>query len=352
MSKKLLVGVAMISAAIAATGSQAVQFGKPVQTPVVVTKAGANGAKKQVTVMTVKLSSKEQDMLLNSHLKKYAQLKSIKDDLPSAINLGMNNVPVLDQGWHGTCVTFASTAAIDAVLGKGDYVSQLCNLEVGSTLETLGYMPSGWDGSFGTWVMDQMLRFGVVSKDVQTNQGCAGLKEYPTNDWNSEGTPMSLNEFNKSSEDISNSLYSVTYMNFFSRFDAKFADSGNAYNALMKVKQALANGHRALIGTFLLLSPYCSAGACATHNSPQDTWAQTSELNMPPFETGGHEMVIYGYDDDAVATDAAGNQYKGLLMLRNSWGDTVGDQGNYYMTYDYFIRFVGEVQEIVPIAQS
>lgn len=57
-------------------------------------------------------------------------------------------------------------------------------------------------------------------------------------------------------------------------------------------------------------------------------------------------MVIIGYDDSAVATDKYGNKHQGLLILRNSWSSATGDQGNYYMTYDYFEVFVLEVQKI------
>lgn len=35
-----------------------------------------------------------------------------------AVDIGMANVPVLDQGAYGTCVTFAATAALDARLKK------------------------------------------------------------------------------------------------------------------------------------------------------------------------------------------------------------------------------------------
>ncbi len=40
----------------------------------------------------------------------------------------------------------------------------------------------------------------------------------------------------------------------------------------------------------------------------------------------------------------AGNQ--GLLTLRNSWGEEVGDHGNYYMSYDYFLKLAVEEQVI------
>jgi len=347
MYKKLLVGMTVISAAIAVTQAQAVQFEKPIKTNVIVTKPDGAGTKKQVMVLNIKLSQKERNLLLNYKPKNFKTR-----DLPSSANVGMNNVPVLDQGMHGTCVTFATTAAMDAILGKGDYISQLCNLELGSYLETLGYMPSGWDGSWGAWVFDQMVRFGVVSKDIQTSKGCAGVMDYPVDNWTNEGNPMTLNEFNKNSIDVSSTAYTVEYLNLFKRFDNKFQDSSSAWTALQNVKQSIANSHRVLIGTFLVLSPYCSAGACAKHNAAQDTWALTSEISTPPYFMGGHEMVIYGYDDNATATDAAGNTYTGLLTLRNSWGSNVGDNGDYYMTYDYFMKFAGDVQELVPMASD
>ena len=44
----------------------------------------------------------------------------------SKVQLDMGNVPVLDQGGYGSCVTFANTAALDAALNQGDYISQVC----------------------------------------------------------------------------------------------------------------------------------------------------------------------------------------------------------------------------------
>jgi C1A family cysteine protease len=41
-------------------------------------------------------------------------------------------------------------------------------------------------------------------------------------------------------------------------------------------------------------------------------------------------------DDNAVAVDTHGKNHNGLLILRNSWGTSVGDYGEFYMSYDYF----------------
>ena len=99
----------------------------------------------------------------------------------------MNGVPVLNQGRHGSCVTFAVTAAMDAVIGHGDYISQLCSLELGKSLEYNGYLPSGWDGSLGPIVLNQFSRFGVVSKNDQASKSCADVKEYPLADGKKHG---------------------------------------------------------------------------------------------------------------------------------------------------------------------
>jgi C1A family cysteine protease len=81
-----------------------------------------------------------------------------------------------------------------------------------------------------------------------------------------------------------------------------------------------------------------------------DTWTLTRSMQDHVFESselGGHEMIIIGYDDNAVVQDNEGYYSHGVFRLRNSWGPNVGDQGDYYMTYDFFKRFVIEVQRLV-----
>ena len=63
------------------------------------------------------------------------QTQNLNNDLPNKVQLGMANVPVLDQGIHGSCAVFAVTAALDAALKRGDHVSQLCLLQLGNYLE-------------------------------------------------------------------------------------------------------------------------------------------------------------------------------------------------------------------------
>jgi C1A family cysteine protease len=45
----------------------------------------------------------------------------------------------------------------------------------------------------------------------------------------------------------------------------------------------------------------------------------------------GHEMIIIGYNDNAK-----------VLKLRNSWGPDRGDNGDFYMSYDYYQLMVND----------
>ena len=112
--------------------------------------------------------------LLNMHLSKHMQQKFIHQaemqknaeysevNGISSVDLGMETVPVLNQGIHGSCVTFSITAAIDAIVKKGDYVSQLCSLQLGRHLQNYGYISSGWEGGLGAVVLSQFETFGFI----------------------------------------------------------------------------------------------------------------------------------------------------------------------------------------------
>lgn len=341
------------------SGVFALEIGKP--TPIhPAVNHFANAVKNHtVYVMHVKLTPKENAAAIKllpiiGHPKQtplYAtsyNLYASARRLPSAVNLGMNGVPVLDQGKHGSCVTFASTAALDAAIGKGDYISQLCQLELGQALEKESYMPSGWDGSTGPIVLNQMLRFGFINKEYQTTASCAGIKEYPTLDDSTTGNPMTEAEFKTVSENLMQyHLQSISLLNDETRLNNTYTEEDANIN-VMKVKQALASGNRAVIGTFLVIG-FCGddAGACGHYHAAHDTWLINDELSHShPFLQDAHEMVIYGYDDNAIATDDQGKPHRGLFMLRNSWGTDNGDNGEYYMSYDFFKVFVTEIQTI------
>lgn len=303
-----------------------------------------------VFVQHLRLSSKAQ-LILKERLDELSttdtEVKAMEAALPTRVDLGMNKTPVLDQGVHGSCVTFAMTGAIDAVIGKGDYVSQLCSLELGSYLQQRGLIEySGWDGSNGSVVLNQLNDYGLFPKEYQQQYGCAGVKKYPLFNENNTGKPMSVSEYS------ANALPLSTYASWQVLLDTEEAFSKNhsPLALLRAVKKSLREGKRVTFGMLLDdLQP--GAGALGTFKKRLDSWVVTPEIIKHAQKNGlnaGHEMIIIGYDDKAVALTKNGQASKGLFIVRNSWGNQVGDGGNFYVSYEYFKAFADEAQVIIP----
>jgi len=313
------------------------------------------GETQPVTLMSLKLNQKELKSL-NSVRRTLATRKSLRQDsLPESADAGMNGTPVLNQGRHGSCVTFATTGALDALIGKGDYISQLCSLELGSYLQKNAYTYSGWNGSFGPLVISQLMTHGVVSMKTQAKKGCAGVKEYPATNASDTGKPISVDAYHKLSENLSRTTYWEPILSVYQFSFDEYDHEYNSENVLNEVKKTIAikrEGRNARV-TFGIIIPYqmCRVGACATNHAANDTWALTKsmEREFSNWELAGHEMIITAYDDNAVVTDNEGGTHTGVLTLRNSWGTSTGYEGNYYMTYDFFKRFVMEAQRLVKM---
>lgn len=301
-----------------------------------------------ISLMKVKLSPHAQYKMVNRFNKQDLRIAAVESDsgtLPSSVQLGMENVPVLNQGIHGTCVTFAASAAINAIIKKGEYVSPLCSLQLGQYFQTNGFMPSGWDGSLGEYVLSQLDSFGFMTIQDQKQFGCGGLNEYPAavKDYGREMNPIDFHIY--AHPLVQNHIGWSSLLDIFQTMKDD-VDSGAL---LQKVKQSLATGDRLMFGVLLADYEKGLAGAVGTHKVFNDTWVITpeiiSDMRLNP-QFAGHEMLIIGYDDNATAKDDHGRVHRGMLKLRNSWGERVGDQGNFYMSYDYFKALVIEMQRI------
>lgn len=261
--------------------------------------------------------------------------------LPSKIQLGMNNVPVLDQGQHGTCVTFAVTGAMDAVLTKGDYISQLCSLQLGTYLANKGHGPSGWNGSYPVNVIHQIEQYGIVNTTNQYKHGCGDLKEYPAYSSHSSKSFIEPEAYSAMSELVFGNRINWT----------EETNQDNPEAGLDAVKQSLVAGDRLVFAVLLPRVDLGTAGAVGKHNTwfSKDSWVLTPEiLKDVPRTRSAHEMIITGYDDHATAVDTDGKKHTGLLTLRNSWSTSVGDYGEFYMSYDYFKLLAFDVKRISP----
>lgn len=267
-------------------------------------------------------------------------------ELPTSISLGMNGVPVLDQGAHGTCVTFATTAALDAVLARGDYVSQLCNLELGAYLAKRYGTMSGWDGSWASIVLGQIKSYGFINKAYQRTKGCSGVYKYPAYDEKNTGRPMSSTMFMKHSEKINDVM---TWNAILSPNEA-FSKKIDPAKLLIEVKQALNANHRVSMA-MLVDTRINGVGTEGSYKAKLDSWVLTPaiEADVKAHRVdAGHEIVITGYDDEAIIYDGD-RSHKGILILRNSWSQEAGNDGEYYMSYDYMQKMVLELTEIIPV---
>jgi C1A family cysteine protease len=229
----------------------------------------------------------------------------------TAVDLGMNNVPVLDQGAYGTCVTFSTTSALDALIGQGDLIDQQCSLEL--DIANGGESENYWNGAYNaTQIIDPLVQYGIVSKG-----NCLGVK-YP-----SPGTRITLDDYAKVADKTTLKLTKETY----------YTDL-----TLDTVKSALNNGHRVLIGS--IIGSLVQGFDVKVDNSKTSggLWAckqKSSKTDYCNTQAGGHEIVVIGYDDA-----------QQLLKIRNSWNTATGDQGDYYMTYSYFNRMIIDGTEV------
>lgn len=259
-------------------------------------------------------------------------------ELPSKVKVGMQLTPVLDQGYHGSCVTFAVTAALDAALGAGDYISQLCNLELGSYLAIHDKInASGWNGSSAPWVLQQISDYGIISQNYQKLNGCAGVRQYPLHNETDEGTPMSESEFLAHSIPLSNLISWEALLSD----EESLSPQVNMNQVIYQIKEELAKGNRLNVGMLLDIN-YGDAGAVGTNRAFNDTWMLTPEIITDAMNGdiyAGHELVITGYDDNLEVSDDNGHVNRGVFTLRNSWSRLAGDSGDYYVSYDY-LRFL------------
>jgi hypothetical protein len=307
----------------------------------------ATTTKRDVYLMNITLSAREKKRLSQPAISKKDSKQG--NELPLKNGFDMAGMPVLDQGNHGSCVTFAVTGALDALINKSDEVSQLCNLELGRYLKLRGYMLSGWNGTYGPVVIDQIIRFGYVPKQTQLTESCAGETEYVLNDEEEIGAPMRLEEFKAKSQDISKVIFPIKLLSVQERFMGDDIQSYDPTTFLYRVKKALnqtAQTKSLVVVGILLPDSTNGPGPQASFHVDHDTWALTADID-PEQIVGGHEMIVTAYDDNAVAYDQSGKAHKGLLTLRNSWSDKNGDHGDYYMTYDFFTQFVMEANQLV-----
>lgn len=340
MSNILKIAVLSLSSSLAVAGGQVSLKG---EVDVRINPKNQSGVAQSLVfkLPTFELSANAKSYLhdqLAQYPKNAINVAAFSSELPRKVRLGMQMTPVLNQGYHGSCVTFAVTGALDATLGAGDYISQLCSLELGSYLAIHDKIQaSGWDGSYGSWVLKQITDYGIISQSYQKLYGCADVRDYPLTEETNEGKPMSDTDFLAHSIPVSKL---IGWQALLSDEEA-FSAHADMNHVVYQIKEELAKGNRLTVGMFLDVA-IGHAGAVGSNHVANDTWMLTPEIVLDAMNgriSAGHELVITGYDDDLEVADENGNMNRGVFTLRNSWSKLAGDQGDFYVTYDY-IKFL------------
>lgn len=324
-------------------------------------KANAAPTVSEFQVEKIKVSPEARKLLV-VHIKAALSDKPANGDekpeqTSEKIFLGMEGVPVFNQGDWMTCSTFAVTAGIDAYLKlkESAQISQLCNLSLGMYLSTSNYY-GGWNYSDPSQILSQISVYGYLTNRYQRSQGCGGIKEYPiSSDFVGEG--ITAFDFSLSAKhrfrgsDWQQLLMSpINLSDLKSRFDSSDV-------ILKQIKAALRRGHRVVIAMHII--PGAHNGTIGSYHGDNDVWGLSDDmldkLSDSNQTLGGHSLLITGFDDGCIdvtyndSIDLNGQEPPpicGYVVVRNSWGSDVGDQGDYYISYDYLGVFMDEAYEI------
>ena len=230
------------------------------------------------------LSVEEQDLLgIGIFAKK-------KGNLPAKADLRSMFAPVRNQGALGSCSAFAATAVMEAVSGKKStrlsplffyYAERKAMEEDGRARATRKDT-----GAFMYLAAETAVKVGTTTeKEVPYADGKEGLG------------------------------YDATEAHFTAATEHKSKKRARV-KTLQGMKSALA-AKKPILLPIVLYNSFMTR-----------TVARSGEMPMP-FRgeeiMGGHAVVAVGYDDE-----------KQAFLIRNSWGTDWGQQGHFWMPYDYF----------------
>lgn len=203
---------------------------------------------------------------------------------------------VEDQGSLGSCTAQSVVGMLEYLMrrGTGDHVDGSRLFVYKATRNLLGW--TGDTGAYLRTAIQSVATFGMPPESY-----------YPYQIQNFEEEPSAFH-------------YSFA-ANYKALRYTRLDPHGKPPAAVLdNVRWALAAGYPAVFG----FSVYSSLGNAA--DIPYPTVNDTLQ--------GGHAVMAVGYDDDRNCVNAP----NGALFIRNSWGQSWGDQGYGYLPYEYILN--------------
>lgn len=236
--------------------------------------------------------------------------------------LGMNGVPVFDQGTYGTCTTFAVTSVLNAEFyahkganGDGNYLSQQCLLAYDQL----------WNGAIIPEVLNTIEHIGGISRSLCPYQ-------YPaTSEHLDDSHYRQLSQQDMAGAQLRHHTWS--------HFSPISTDGNDAM--IQAMLNAIDAGHRLVISTLILPGLSGTIGAPINGYSsglwqlPDGKQSAEALCGHKLEQCSGHTLIVIGYD-----------LIHHLFLLRNSWGSGVGVKGDYYMSFAYAKLMINEIYQV------